>query len=338
MDPTIDTLDEENPKQHIVQDDSLNKTSSTGFMEAAALLTIWSLLVLNEGAIRLVDSGTPTEFTGSRPGNAVLFAAGLAEVVFAMVGLFVGMAAFIFKWFNAAITIASLALQSVLGTFVFLVYVFVAPSFRAADLMQAVGDLTLGQQKFLIVMGILTSFHFCLALQGGQFVFFCRLVCAGTGKDFLMQRSGLRMRAIFWNANLGLAGLWTLITGAVVSSNADGAKLSDPFVFPPNVGLLPGLTIATGIMMIIFGAIGVICGAMGKPASKFYYVKGAVVYLLMYLNFTIVQFGLMTNLSAETPSNFGGPIAMHGGLVYMVVFLGPYFVHLASKERYASQA
>lgn len=343
MATTVDTMDEENHKHQDLEgnhkhqdlpDDRHDRTKTTFFMEAAALLTIWSILVINEGAIRLVDQGKPAFFSEGRPPNALLFAAGLAEVFFGMNGLFTGMAAFIFKQFTPSVSMVTLILQVIAGYFVFIVYVFVQPSFMAADLMapRLVG-LSLGQDKFIIVLGILTSFHFCLALQGGQFVFLCRLISAGTGKDFLKQRSGNRMRAIFWNANLGLAGLWTLITGAIITTEVDGGKLAMSFMSPPNVGLLPGLTIAAGIVMIVFALIGILFVVMRLRAHWIYFAGGAAVYLLLYLNYTIVQFGLMAG--PESPG-FGGPIAMHGGLVYMIVFLGPYFVHLTSKEMHAA--
>lgn len=329
----LDTMDDENqvPQNFL---DRNERTKTTFFMEAAALLTIWSILVINEGAIRLVDQGKPATFIDGRPPNAFLFAGGLAEVFFGMNGLFTGMGAFIFKQFNPTVSMVTLVLQVITGWFVFILYVFVQPIFRIIDLEDARLDgLSLGQDRFILVLGILTSFHFCLALQGGQFVFTSRLIAAGTGKDFLKQRSGNRMRGMFWNANLGLAGLWTLITGAIVAAEVGSGKLEMAFMSPPNVGLLPGLTIATGVVMMVFACIGILLAMMRRPVHWTYFVAGAAVYVLLYLNYTIVQFGLMKAADEEMGApSFGGPIAMHGGLVYMVVFLGPYFVHLTSKE------
>lgn len=312
-----------------------DRTSSAFFIEAAALLTIWSLLVINEGAIRLIDTNPSAGLEGGRPPQLLVFLASLAEVVFGLVGLFVGVAGFIFRWYSTTWTKVSLLLQTILGYFVFAVFVFVRPAVRAIDLTEPTGELTLGQEKFLIALGVLTSFHFCLALQGGQFVFFARLICAGSGQNFLMQNTGNRMRAVFWNANLGLAGLWTLITGALISANVGGGKLDMPFESPPNVGRLPALTIATGILLIVFAAKGIVLALSNKPAPWSYFLLSGIVYLFAYLNWTIVQFGLIGKPNEVGPSAFGGPVAMHGGLVYMVVFLGPYFVHLASKERKA---
>lgn len=327
----VESLKDNPSEQKALSDD--DRTSKAFFIEAAALLTIWSLLVINEGAIRLVNSDPAGGLDGGRPPSLLVFLASLAEVFFGLVGLFVGVAGFIFRWYSTSVTKASLLLQTLLGYFVFAIFVFVVPAVKAIDLEAPTGELTLGQEKFLIALGVLTSFHFCLALQGGQFVFFARLICAGTGQNFLMQNTGNRMRAIFWNGNLGFAGIWTLITGILINANIGGGKLDMPFQSPPNVGRLPAMTIVTGILLILWAAMGIFLALSSKPAPWMYYLLSGVVYLFSYLNYTIVQFGVMKKPNPMGPSPFGGPVAMHGGLVYMVVFLGPYFVHLASKEK-----
>lgn len=188
--------------------------------------------------------------------------------------------------------------------------------------------LNLGQSRFLIVLGILTSFHFCLALQGGQFVFMARLVCAATGQDFLKQRTGAKMRAMFWNGNMGLAGLWTLITGILVAANAESGTLDMPFASPPNVGRVPGITMFTGLVMMLWAGVGMwMVAQAGKRAVPIaYYGGSAVVYLIAFLNYGILQFGLIEGAPAA-------PVVLHAGLVFMTVFLGPYFVHVVSKEK-----
>lgn len=293
--------------------------------EAGALLLIWSVLVINEGAIRLIDSNPAGGLSGGRPSTAVVFLGGLFEVIFGLVGVFLGFSAFILRKHNTLVTKASMVLQTVLGYYVFVVYVFVIPAVRAADLTEPFATLSLGQTKLLIVLGVLTSFHFCLALQGGQFVFMARLVCAATGRDFLKQKSGLRMRAMFWNGNFGFSGLWTLITGLLIAVEVGAGTLEKPFESPPNVGIMPVMTIVIGVVMIGWAAVGMGVAGMRKGVPGWYFPGTAVVYLLAFGNFTIVQFGRLN----EPPA---GSVALHAGLVFMVVFLGPYFVNLAARE------
>lgn len=294
--------------------------------EAAALLTIWSLLVINEGAIRLINSNPAAGLSGGRPSNAVVFLGGLVEVIFGLIGLFVGAAAFVLRKHNASVTKLAMVVQTILGYYVFVVYVFVIPAFRATDLVEpSLEGLSLGQSKFLIALGVLTSFHFCLALQGGQFVFMARLVTATTGQDFLKQKSGARMRAAFWNGNLGMSGMWTLITGILIAANVGSGKLEVPFESPPNVGLLPVMTIVTGAVMMVWAVTGIVIAQKRMGVPSLYFPVTGLVYLLAFGNFTIVQFGLLDGAPA-------GAVALHAGLVFMVTFLGPYFVNLAAKE------
>lgn len=307
-------------------------TFNRGFFEAAALLSIWSVLVINEGAIRLINTNPSGGLSVGRPAAIFPFLGGLFEVAFGLLGLYLGVAAFILRAHNAKVTKIAMVVQTVLGYYVFAIFVFVIPSFNASNLdAPSLVGLSLGQSRFLIALGVLTSFQFCLALQGGQFVFMARLVCAATGRDFLKQKSGARMRAVFWNANLGLAGLWTLITGILITTNVGSGRLEVPFESAPNVGLLPGMTIVTGVLMMSFAIMGIMVAMMRMQVPKLYYAAAGFVYLFAFLNYTIVQFGLLP----EPPA---GAVALHAGLVFMVVFLGPYFVHVSEREEQSTGA
>jgi len=133
------------------------------------------------------------------------------------------------------------------------------------------------------------------------------------------------MRAMFWNGNMALSGFWTLITGLIVVVNAnESGRLSKPFVSPPNVGVLPGMTIWNGVLLLAWGILGFIHALKRWAPSKMYYIGTAYVYLSALLNYGIVQFGLF-----ESPS---WAVALHNGLVFMVVFLGVYFLKLMADE------
>lgn len=305
------------------------KTSPTAVLEAAALLTLFSLLAINEGSIRFIRS-IPSNL-GREPAPIemspyLIFFGGLAEVIFGLFGFFVGVSAFIFSSYSTLITKICMAVQTVLGYFVFIVFIFVEPAVKAANIPGPVlTGLSLGSSRLLITMGIFTSFHFCLALQGGQFLYMARLVAACTGTDFLKQMSGNRMRACFWNGNMGLAGLWVLITGVVVQIQVGGGELAMQYMFPPNVGRLPSFTVITGLIMMGWGLVGASL-ALAKSAPTWYFVGTAVTYLVALFNFGIGQFGIFADRSA------GGPIALHNGLVFMVVFLASYFVVQNAKD------
>lgn len=303
-------------------------SNAIAFLQAGALLTIWSLLVINEGAIRVMDQSPSIDLLGSgRPPKLVPFLGGLFEVSFGLFGFFVGAAALLLKRYSTLITKLCMGFQSVLGYYVFIVFVFLLPIYQAIDIEPdgpVIIGISAGERRFIITMGILTSSHFCLALQGGQFVFMARLVSAATGENFLGQKKGNKMRAYFWNGNMILSGLWTLITGAVVHAKFGGGRLLRPVVSPPNVVVLPGMTIFTGLLLIVWGLVGIAMTMSGNVPTAFF-AGTAVVYFMGLLNYGIAQFGLL-------PAPPAGAVALHNGLVFMVVFMGAYFVHAAANE------
>ncbi len=203
-------------------------------------------------------------------------------------------------------------------------YVFLLPAFGVKDRNTPITpNLTVSESKAVLVFGILTSASFCLALQGGQFAFMSRMLTSSSEKKGRSSRG----RALFWNANLALAGAWTIATGVIVLFREGSGLLDAPFESPPNVGRSAALTIATGALMFVWGLIG-----MGMSITK--KLKGArafvaatgVVYVVMYLNYSILQLGLI-------PSGPVGAASLHAGLVFLTVFIGPYFLLKQSEER-----
>ncbi|CAN8074176.1 unnamed protein product [Agarophyton chilense] len=308
--------------------------ANNAILQTAALLTIWSLFVINEGAIRLVSSN-PSQglFNGSRPPPFIPFLGGLFEVIFGLLGLFIAGSAFMLRQYNIRLIKISMMIQTILGLYVFVVFVFVLPSFRSVDLTEPImRGLSMRQSRFIIVMGIFTSFHFCLALQGGQFVFMARLIGETAGMDFLLQKSRHKMRAVFWNANLALAGVWTLVTGALINATVGTGRLSTPYISPPNIGVFPILTVVTGLAMICWGGYAVKLAMKERTPSPLFFVLWTVIYLLCFLNFTIVQLAYI-NAEATGFNEGDGATALHAGLIFVVTTLGPYFLYIAAKER-----
>lgn len=322
------------PADEPVKETTLNLGAP--FLEAAALLLVWSILVMNEGALRFNETLPYNDLSVPLPATSiprgVFFIGGLFEVIFGLIGLFLAGSALVFRFFNAHLTMACMALQSLLGWYVFIVFVMVFPGNKAAILTGGQLGLSIPLTRFLITLGLFTSAHFCLALQGGQFIFMARLITSATGKDFLKQKSGAKMRAVFWNCNIALAGFWTLITGAILNAKVEAGtfSLSRSFAFPPNVGASPGFTIFTGLIMLAFGAYGAAAAVTPLPTGFPYYITAAIVYLFAFLNYTIVQFGL---LLLPGP----GGIGMHNGLIFMIMTLGPYFLFQASKKEHVEE-
>ena len=112
------------------------------FLEAAAILSLRSVLVLNGGAIRVNDKTPLTEFFAG----------------FGVLGVYLGAAALLFRWYRTKFTYFSMGVQTLLGYYVFIVYTFVRPIFRSVDLAEPIlPGLSLGESRFIISMGIRTS-------------------------------------------------------------------------------------------------------------------------------------------------------------------------------------
>jgi len=178
--------------------------------EAGALLALWSALVLTEGTVRFIlTSPSQDLFPADRPVNVLPpflpFLAALAECVFGLTGLLVGLGAAFFNAHSRLVTIAFLGSQIVLSWFVFIIYVFLIPSYRAHYLSEPVFPFdTVGESRAFLAMGILTSVTLCLALQGGQFAFGVRLLGhqSPPGKASAAQAAMAAARGVFWNGNM----------------------------------------------------------------------------------------------------------------------------------------
>lgn len=311
------------------------KQTNAPFKQAAALLAVWSLLVINEGAVRFVYTNPSVRsLLEGRPPTLVPFVAALCELVFGFVGLFLALAAFVFNHHSVRLTKAAMLLQLVLGYLVFIVFVFVLPSFSIAHLQAPLmRGLNLSQSRFLIVMSMFTSFHFCLALQGGQFVWMTRMASVASARHLFGDKSRHRTRAMFWNLNMAFAGLWILLTGSVLNATLASCRLQQPFAVAPNVVVMPVLTIVTGIAMLGWGLFGFHLARRESTPSPLYFLSCAAIYVLAFLNFALVQFAFV-DTSAAAVGGADGAAAVHAALIFVLSTMGAYFVNLASRERH----
>lgn len=324
--PVTDLENGFSPKSSVAQ----GPVDKSEFKEAALLLAMWSILVTNEGVVRFIQHGQPSApglFSSHSPNRfAAAFLGGLFEVIFGLFGLCVGLGAGVLGYFNRSVTFFAIAVQNILGWYVFLDFVFVIPSYAIAQrTTPMMAGLTVGASKFIGVMGILTSVAFCLALQGGQFIFFARLVAYSSDHDFLNQRNGAKMRAMFWNLNYALAGLWVTIQAGVVLNRVGAGLTPQPFFAPPNVGRIPVYLLLTGLLMILWPLLGIGITMSGNTGLvRKYAAASFFVFLFVHVHFTIGQLGFL----AGGPGS-AGPAAgasLHNHLVMMLCFLGPYFM------------
>lgn len=308
--------------------------SSFFFAESAGLLTLFSLLIFIEGGIR-VNAVDVKMFT--RPPNVlafppvVSFIAAIAELLLGLLGLLLGISSLISRFFDRRLFSIAVLVQVTLSTFVFVVNNLADPIYRLDKLIpfkpRPIPNVSL--YRAAESMALLIGVQFTLALFVGQLIFMTRLAASATGKDVWRARSGNRTNALVWNVNLGLAGLWTMILGSGVLSHKENfprtAEISGiVFAFVPHIGTKPRFTIATGVIMIAWAAIGVVLTFRRFKNVSWYVLGSVLVAIIVYFNFTLVQLGLF-----RIGSSGGGIIATNTAFVFVIFFLSSYFLYRA---------
>lgn len=305
--------------------------------ESAGLLALFSLLIFIEGGIRLnaVDakmltrSSTAPEFP-----PVVSFISAIAELLFGLLGLVLGVFSVVSSSFDRRILTLSSFVQIGLSIFVFVVQNLAEPIYRIKHVIpypepRPVTDVSLfrGAES----MALLTGVQFTLALFLGQLIFMTRLAASSAGRE-VWSFPLLRSHAIAWNANLGLAGLWTLVLGSGVLSHKElfpsSPKISGTvFFFRPHAGTEPGFTIATGVIMFGWGTIGVLLALKRHEKVNWFMLGSVVVAVVVYLNFTLVQFSLL-----RMGLRGGGFIATNTAFVFVTFFLSCFFLYRAKVQ------
>lgn len=309
------------------------------YLEASALLLLWSFMVLIEGTVRL--NSLPLSDLGNqltdRAHPVALFVGALGEILFALIGLALGVMGLVFRWYNGHVIKLAMLVQAVLGIYVFTAFAVVNPAYVAANPNENFdfakvedGIPTRSLFRWLTACGIFTAIHMCFALLGGQFMLMARMVGAASGDDFLKALSGTKLRAVFWHINWALAGFWTFVFGCSWRANegtatADLFPLAGAFAphFPGNIGYM----IFVGLLVLLYAAVGAALAIkrMGKVIVLSYLMGVGVVFLFEFVNYSLVQFG-------KADVALSGPSAVLASLTVAVTALGPYFLWQVEKE------
>lgn len=312
-------------------------TPSATLLETAALLTLWSLLILNDGAVRFVDPPVTPSF------RIAHLAAAVCELLLGISGLVVSLPTFLSA--RAPPTWRALralpGLQAGLAAFALVVFVFAEPGAQAAGLdAPLMQGLSLGESRLLAALSMLTSVHLTLGLLGGAVQLCARVLDAGgagAGAGATGARNAGRS-AVGWNANMAAGGAWTAATGVFlrVRGGTGGGGLTAAFVSAPHVGRLPGMSGWTGVALAFWGAVGAIVTASRSRTPRWYPAGSAYVFLTALLNFALVQPALARAAAGQDAlalAGVAGVAARQGALAFAMVFLAAYSVQAAARER-----
>lgn len=87
--------------------------------EATAVLSLWSILIANDGVVRFIQHGqlsAPGLFSSSSPNRCCgLFLGGIFEVILGLFGLLVGLSVGVLDYDNQTLAVALVAMQSNMG-------------------------------------------------------------------------------------------------------------------------------------------------------------------------------------------------------------------------------
>uniref|UniRef100_A0A7S3A453 Uncharacterized protein n=1 Tax=Rhodosorus marinus TaxID=101924 RepID=A0A7S3A453_9RHOD len=249
-----------------IMDDIENQKMKQGtvwtrrFLVAIAVFTLYSYLVMNEGAVRSTQVATPEPAPFS---ETLRLVAACGEVLFGLAGFLMGIALILFRQGNKFVTISWMGLAFVLGWFVFSVWVLAFPIWNLVNVRTAPEPLTIQQFDLLRTMSLFGGIFWCFALQGGQFMV-GNVIRGHQDQGKTRGEKYAQIRLIMWSLNIALSGIVFVIAGSVASV-AYGAGPLDPVqAFPPIFIVYPGLTIAAGIVQFLFGTFAISAAIMGR--------------------------------------------------------------------------
>lgn len=320
-----------NPVHHPIAPPQPHRTTTTRssffFAESAALLTLFSLFIFIQGGIRV--NRAEDEFSGFPYG--ALLSASICEMLLALLGICLGLSSLICRFFNACIFVnLAVLVQIFLSIFVFVIYNLALPIYLIVERppLQLGYGSDQATYRAAAIFALLTSAQFTFALYAGQLFFLNRLSAAATGNDVWRSRTGNRMQAFAWNINFLLAGLWTFAFGMVVLLSPDNFFFFDFrslfFFIHPHIGDLPGMTVAAGVLMMVWALTGIVLLCLRVREVGWYMIASIFVTLFVYLNFTLVQFG-----TSGAGIGGGGYLTVNAMLVFVTCFLGPYCLYRA---------
>lgn len=293
-------------------------SNSKRVAEASSLLLLFSFFALIEGIIRMTSNSKPAPDVDyfdnadwTKLPVIVFLAAGSSEVLFGMLGIFVGFFQLFFEQGSPEVTFTFAVVQAILGWFVFLTFVIAAPILAARN-TTGTDLLSQSEHRALIIFGnLLGSVNFCWALQGGQFIMALRLLSAQKGAPELPGRNA--MRAMIWSGNQIVAAGSTLFVGFLLLTK-DFTSTTAPIGAPPHVVWFPLISVITGMIMLAYGIAGVLAACNRNFVGNLP-LLWVVATLAMMVNFSWT-FGIVPGLAPPIPG-----AAQHAGLVLSVTLL-----------------
>lgn len=258
-------------------------------LKASGLLLLWSALVTAEGCTRVSLVANPSAgltADGAFPKLANLLAA-LGETLIGSLGLLVAVLTLLLKIRSAAIVSGFLVLQAVLGVFTVVIWVVAEPIDITRRLTAGILGFSLGLTRFILVLSVVVTLSWALAMIGGQFVMASRVGKLISGKT--ESPASHKLYALIGCVLPFLGGLGTFLIGVLTLAEADGSTPYLSVVLQTLTVFYPQLYITTGLVVMawsLLGLAGVVTGSDGL--MNLFNLGWFPVLLLMALNFALI--------------------------------------------------
>jgi len=227
-------------------------------------------------SITNVWDGSDSDATPIFP-PVLLLLGGLCEIFFGMVGLWVGLGHYLFNMKSSLVTTALLVKQLVLGAFTWLIWTIAYPAFNDHRLSGldniSVPFFNRTEAHSARVFGqIITAMCWCGILQGGQFMFALALsrVQNDTHSD-KYNNTSYKLRMSIFTALIFASGLSTFIVGCLFRQHDGAGNYGGSWYYFPNIIGYSELTIISGIILMIFGLLGVVLVHRPTFLQQYYY-------------------------------------------------------------------
>ncbi|CAD7704903.1 unnamed protein product [Ostreobium quekettii] len=305
----------------------------------AGLLGLFSAFLLVEGVIRVAlvlalnhDSDEDPNADWDGMGGDTFpewlrFVGALLEVAAGVAGLGLALGVMAFDYHSAAITGAGVMLMLSLW-FTFVVFVFAQPAFDASKLdASRHDDLTLGQWRGVVTLGIIGSAGYCGALQGGQVFFAWQLWRIGAGDASQYTKPYYAARLVYYSTLALLAGVSQLAIGIFIRDEVGEGRLEGPqrVGAPPYFIAYPELNIAAGLLVTFASLAGYVRAVAQRPSGRLVFAwLWACTWMVQVLFMAVTQLGLW---STGTPLERTQRVFVSGmlvGLTLSVSILPPY--------------
>lgn len=279
--------------------------SSNLSYRAAGMLTVFSLLVLLEGYMRLTmnvaqNHGVYDELKDDvRNLRLAQLVGALLEIIAGVFGLIRALAVIFCDYHNPTATLTAI-LAMLVNWVPFIIFVFWDPAHAAHNTEKSPNpDFSLNQWLTILAIQIIGASSYCAALGGGQVFFAWQLWLTEKNQRSTYTSRYYSLRLVYYSTLALIAGVTQLVVGIIVRKKVGPGRLMPPetVTAAPFFVVYPELNITAGLLVILSAVAGY-GRAVFRSASGRGFFSGlwAFTWFVQVTFMTTLQLGLFSEL------------------------------------------